>query len=325
MFGAIIVAGVPSVESISTDGVGADGLNNDGQTPFACMTLLGQSVVSRLADDWKQKGASAISVFAPQRGLSPKLTDLWRRAGQRLSEYEQQGIKSVVVAQADAYAEIDIEVMLGVHEESGETVTRAVSDDGPLHFWFLDPKRFSERDNLFEGLNTSRTVNFEVRGYVNRLETPRDVRSLVTESLSHRCHFRPQGYEIKPGVWMGGGAQVERSARVVAPAFIGRGVRIADECLITRGSNIESDSRVDFGTAVEDSSILSCSYVGIGLDLSHSLVDGDSLFNLRHNVKLRISDPFVMRRNNVNGSNNQPPSDFETGEMILSSTEELAK
>ena len=38
MFGAIIVAGVPSVESTRTDGTGAANLNfNDGQPPFACM------------------------------------------------------------------------------------------------------------------------------------------------------------------------------------------------------------------------------------------------------------------------------------------------
>ena len=324
MFGAIIVAGVPSVESTRTDGTGAANLNfNDGQPPFACMDLLGRSVVARLADDWKRNGASAVSVFVPQRFASN--ANLWTHAAERLSEYQRQGLSPVLIAQVGAYTEIDAVQMCGVHEESGESITRAFHGGSPLNLWNVTPERFPERESLFDALCAARSADYQVRGYVNRLETPQDVRSLVIESLGRRCHFRPKGYEHKPGIWMGGGAQVERSARVVAPAFIGRGVRIADECLITRGTNIECDSRVDFGTAVEDSSVLSGSYVGIGLDLSHSLVDGDTLFNLRHNVKLRISDPFVMRRTNAHGTNNQLPSDFETGEMILSSMEELAK
>jgi len=117
------------------------------------------------------------------------------------------------------------------------------------------------------------------------------------------------------------GAQIERSARMVAPAFIGRDAHISAECLVTRGSNVESNSRVDFGTAVEDSSILSDSYVGIGLDLSHSIVDGHNLLNLRHNVTLEITDPVVMRQNNVRGGNRQSLGSIETRQVALSSAE----
>ena len=74
-------------------------------------------------------------------------------------------------------------------------------------------------------------------------------------------------------------------------------VKIGDECLITRGSNVESDSEVDYGTTIEDSSILSNTYVGIGLDLSHSVAQGGTLLNLQHDVLLQISDPAVMRQN----------------------------
>ena len=107
---------------------------------------------------------------------------------------------------------------------------------------------------------------------------------------------------------------------MVAPAFIGRNVHISAECLITRGSNVESNSRVEFGTAVEDSSILSDSYVGIGLELSHSIVDGHNLLNLRHNVSLEITDPVVMRKNTVRGGDRQSLNG-ESRQMALSSTE----
>ena len=100
---------------------------------------------------------------------------------------------------------------------------------------------------------------------------------------------------------------MERSARIVAPAFIGRNCKVGDQCLITRGSNIESNSEVDYGTVVEDSSVLSNTYVGIGLDLSHSIVDGDNLLNLQHEVTLKITDPVVLRH--VRSSKFRPAKD----------------
>ena len=77
---------------------------------------------------------------------------------------------------------------------------------------------------------------------------------------------------------------------MVAPAYIGRGTRIAAQCLVTRGSSVESNCQVDYGTVVEDSSILSNSYVGIGLDLSHSVVDGNNLLNLERKIVVDFGD-----------------------------------
>ena len=75
---------------------------------------------------------------------------------------------------------------------------------------------------------------------------------------------------------------------------------------------MESDCQVDYGTVVEDSSILSNSYVGIGLDLSHSVVDGNNLLNLERNVTLEIADPCVIRQNRISRKekNRQSPIVF---------------
>jgi NDP-sugar pyrophosphorylase family protein len=157
-----------------------------------------------------------------------------------------------------------------------------------------------------------------VRGYVNRLVSPTDFRRLVVDGLSARCRLRPHGVETRPGVWICEGAQIGRGSRMVAPAYVGRNVQIMEDCLITRGSNVESNCQIDFGTAVEDSSILSDSYVGIGLDLCHSIVDGSNLINLRHNVTLEITDPVVMRKIAVRGGDRRPWADIERGQMALS-------
>jgi NDP-sugar pyrophosphorylase family protein len=83
----------------------------------------------------------------------------------------------------------------------------------------------------------------------------------------------------------------------VAPAYIGRGSRIREDTLITRCSNIESFSSVDYGTVIEDSSILANSYVGIWLDVSHAVVQGNRLLNLERNVLLEFSDTSLIREN----------------------------
>jgi NDP-sugar pyrophosphorylase family protein len=116
---------------------------------------------------------------------------------------------------------------------------------------------------------------------------------------------------------------VHRDSRIVAPAFIGRGARIGEQCLITRCSNIESNCQIDYGTVVEDSSILSNSYVGIGLDLSHSIVDGNNLMNLERGVTLEIADPCVIRQNRAprHDKNFKLPATFGRGGVHFSQVE----
>lgn len=125
---------------------------------------------------------------------------------------------------------------------------------------------------------------------------------------------------------MAEGAQVERGARIVAPAFLGRDVKISEQCLITRCSSIERNCQIYYGTVVEDSSILSGTYVGIGLDLLHCIADGICLVNLNREVALEIKDPVVMRlmrQNKRRGDGNrQIPSNFRHGEAVLSAAQE---
>jgi NDP-sugar pyrophosphorylase family protein len=133
-------------------------------------------------------------------------------------------------------------------------------------------------------------------GYVNRLNDARDLRRLAVDAFLGRCAIRPRGREIKPGVWIDDGARVHRSARIVAPAYIGRGTRVRASALITRCSNVERRCLVDYGTAIEDSSMLPYTYVGRGLDLAHSVCDGSRLVNLARNVAVTVEDAKIIGR-----------------------------
>jgi hypothetical protein len=73
---------------------------------------------------------------------------------------------------------------------------------------------------------------------------------------------------------------------------------------------------------VEDSSILSNSYVGIGLDVSHSIVNGNQLLNLERGVALEIQDPGMIRRAIPRKEANLQPADTFDWEEIISSRDE---
>jgi NDP-sugar pyrophosphorylase family protein len=239
------------------------------------------------------------------------------------ANYQRQGFETVLVVRCGAYVEIDVADMLSFHQQQGNELTRAFTDidNEPLDVWLADPSSLPDNAPLLSALSSAPAAMFRSQKYANRLQSPRDFRRLILDCFQGRCNLRPHGTEVKPGVWVCEGAQIARSARIVAPAFVGRNVQISDECLITRGSNIESNSVVDYGTVVEDSSVLSNTYVGIGLDLSHSIVDGRNLLNLQHNVSLEITDPVVMRENDTSVRGYETSAGIESDRVALSSAE----
>jgi NDP-sugar pyrophosphorylase family protein len=299
-------------------------------TPLVCVEVLGRSVIERLIDKLRRGGVEKISVY---RGISesPSCADIysaspiefcsaetaWGGAAQRLASCKDSGAEAIVVARVAGYVDFDLKDALQFHREQGQVVTRAFDDEGPLDLWIIDPAGISDGADILSTQSKVEPARYFVRGYINRLKHPRDLRRLAMDGLTSRCVLRPQGTESRPGVWMDEGAQVHRDARIVAPAYIGRGVRIAEQSLITRCSNLESNCQIDYGTVVEDSSILSNSYVGIGLDVAHSIVDGNNLLNLERGVTLEVSDPCVIRQNRVprQGRNFQSPISSGVGSV----------
>jgi len=324
VLGAIIIAGqtLREVGDTPSSGEGAK------HACLASIQVLGCSTIVRTVEYFRRSGVDEISVFgnratgghrSAEFDSSYREEDAWRSAAQQLRRYQEDGINTVLITRAGAYVECDVAALLEEHCEHGEPVTRTFDKDGPLDMWAVDPLRFSDGDELLTCLRNVSTADCEVGGYVNRLNGLSDVRRLAADILSSRCRMRPHGTETRPGVWMAEGAQVGRGARVVAPAYLGRGARIAEECLVTRCSSVESNSHIDFGTVIEDSSILPDTYVGIGLDITHSVVDGGEVLNLHHGVHLHISDPVVIRRT---ASHRDSRSEFQMGEMAMSAGEQ---
>lgn len=302
---------MPRAIVITEDWNGKLGEENDSPSryparpsSFASVEVLGVSILRRIVDGLRRGGVEHVSVLAPssdsdwtrlrRQNLFPN--DVWSDAMDELTKCRDEGEDALLIMRAGAYIDFEVAEVFQFHSESPRGIIRAFDDQGPLDFWIANPERLCEGDNLLSTLNAANPSPFPVKGYVNRLETPRDLRRLIVDGMNARSRLQPKGFQVRPGVWMGEGVHVEKGARIVAPAFLGAGVTISEQCLITRSSNVERHSYIDYGTAIEDTSVLPSTYVGIGLDVAHSIADGESLLNLDRGVSLRIGDPSVMRQ-----------------------------
>ena len=278
--------------------------------PLACVEIMGRSMLERTIERFVRADVDTVTVFALSesafdvnhlRGAFEKVNfetvdDMGSSLGEELGKFSQSGIEHAFVISAAVYTETDLFDLFSFHRESRQTATKAIDRDGPLRFGIVDCAKAHEMDiESFLMRGESTESSYFIREYVSRLAHSRDLRRTVTDALSGRCEMRPSGKEVKPGIWIDEGAQIHRRARIVAPAYIGRGAKVQQDTVITRCSSVEKDCYVDCGTVIEDSSILSDTHIGISVDVCHAVVSGNRLLNLERGVVLEISDPGVMR------------------------------
>jgi carbonic anhydrase/acetyltransferase-like protein (isoleucine patch superfamily) len=287
---------------------GSEGEPQFGE-PLACIEVAGYSTAERVVDRLLNAEVDFISVLikAPATRQMPRLeasekvrvqpvTDLASTIPQILADYSKNGIEHSFVTWSSAYAETDLLDLFYFHREARQTITPTVDREGAVPLWVADCAKAQQSLSDFSPLTWQLgKTSYFIRGYVNRLNHPRNLRQLAADTLRGRCYKRPRGREISPGVWLGEGAEVHRGARIVGPAYIGSGSKVLDNVLITRLSCIERDCRVDCGTVIEDSSVLANTQIGMWLDVCHAVVSGNKTLNLERDVLVEIRDPTVLR------------------------------
>jgi hypothetical protein len=299
--GILLVGGVTS----------NDGAERIAGVPIACLDALGVPVVQRVLRRLRHFGVckttlisdvsaetAAFAHCTPVDHHVPCLQaageDFWDAAEETFHRYAAEGADLVVALRVGPYVEIDYEEMIQHHLDKRCTISMAVDSQAVgLDLFVLDPSgRFDAKELFQSHLQRQRKEcePFPVTGYTNRLQTAADLRQLALDGLLTKNAVRPEGMEIKPGVFLGRGARIHRKARVVAPAFIGARVKVHAEALITRGSILEHHSEVDCGTVVENSTLLPFTRLGAGLDVMHSVVGFRRLAHLVRNVEVEITD-----------------------------------
>lgn len=297
---AIVVLGAPeeSYETIAGES-------------YALADVLGAPVVYRVLDQLKATAeVSSITVVteAPPstwpQGATPENgrgtwvqaagEQLWRTAEQAFEDHCQNGAEQILIIRIGAFTELDFGDVIKYHSQQSHHVTAVVDSQGvPLDIYVISGSRRNDAAYLFRHRLRqfrSRYEKYPFDGYTNRLTSPHDLRHLAVEGLMQRIRLKPEGTEIKPGVWVGRGAQIHRRSRVLSPAFIGAGCRVRAASVITRCSSLEHHTVVDCGTVVENVSTLPFTYLGAGLDVTHSVVGRSRVWNLKRNVEVEFAD-----------------------------------
>ena len=270
-------------------------------SPVAFSELLGQSLLDRVVQRLRGFGIEQVSVIsegaksklAPIDDLSSASNTFWSAWDSVVSQFLNNGIDTLLLVRMGPYVEVDIPELVHFHREGAHSVTQVYDDKGPLDLVLVDAAELKAGEGSFRSRLSALLPHrgrYRFSGYSNRLQEPADFRQLVNDAFLTRCAVQPLGREVRPGIWMGDYSFVDDSARVDAPAYIGTGTRIGPSCAIGGSSAIEQGCEVDCGTTIEDCCIFPGTYVGMGLNVRHSIVSGSQLFNLKRNVELEFSD-----------------------------------
>jgi len=341
VFGTIVVVdgeeptngGVPPGHSLSSTKQLTRGV------PLSCIEVLGQTILKVLTGDLQRAGANPISLVIESSAVEmaerevdrngeirvTRAEDVWYEAALKAVEYQKAGVTTTLLMSLNAYFELDLSDILQSHGEMRGRTMRGFDSEGPLNLWCI-ASGFATPARVLAELRMEQVAAYEIRGYVNRLNDPGCLRRLAIDVFHSRCRLRPNGREVQPGVWIANGAEVDQRASLQGPVFIGCHTKVAEQCLIEQCSNVERDCEVDFGTTVSDSYVMSNSYVGMGLDMSHSIVSGSNVMNLEHGVMLKVSDPSVLREHKVPSTlrNRMDPRRPRVDGMLFSPAEENA-
>jgi carbonic anhydrase/acetyltransferase-like protein (isoleucine patch superfamily) len=305
---------------------GAGGSNNSSRTgapvnapqlllgaPFAYSELLGQTMVDRVVHRLRAFGVEHVSVIS--EGVGNKIAVLhdpqgshgfWSAWDSIVSRFLNQGIEELLLLRLGPYVEIDVPDLVRFHHASADPLTQVYDSKGPLDLVLVNAAELKQGNGSYRSRLSNlipHRSRYRFSGYSNRLNSPSDFRRLVNDGLLGRCAIHPVGKEVHAGIWMNDYAVVDHTARIHAPAYIGAGTRIGAACAIGGSCAIEQGCEIDCGTTIEDCCIFPHTYVGLGLNLRHSIVSGSKLFNLKRNVEMQFNDRHLIA--NTLASRNQ--------------------
>jgi len=276
--------------------------------PPPLLEVAGKTPLQRTVERLRRFGAQTVTVLTEADVLPPASSGnghgetylntvrerYWRTAESAFNDVAQEGAELVLVMSLGPYAEIDFEKLVQFHLDKHARVTQAYNQSQPLQIFCISASRRNDAASLLRSqLSRCRVecAHFEHTGYVNPLQDARDLRQLAIDILTLRTETTPCGTQVRPGIWIGKGALIEKGARLVAPAFVGAMAKIRTHAVITRCSSIEHHGEVDCGTVTENSTVLPYCRVGAGLDVAHSVIGAAVIANLRRDATVEVLDP----------------------------------
>jgi hypothetical protein len=100
--------------------------------------------------------------------------------------------------------------------------------------------------------------------------------------------------QVMPGVWIGLRAEVDPTARLIAPCWIGDYARIGPRAVVGPGAVVDDRSVVEEGARVVESLVGPDTYVGRFVSVEQSLALGRLLIHAGLNSSVHVPDPFLL-------------------------------
>jgi hypothetical protein len=275
--------------------------------PLAMLDLVGKSLVEHTSDRLRRFGVEEIAVVCerqlpnPAHVISPNSArrlmvegeNLWNACQSVFNDFAQGGAEVVLVERLGPYLEVNFEHFVQFHLDCRAHVSLVSEGDRSLNLVAISASRRNDAAFLFRShLKEFRVMpaRYAFDGYSNPMRGSSDLRHLTCDVLMQRTQLTPAGHEMRPGIWMGRGARIERGARVVAPAYLGAGARIRSAALVTRASSVGQHAEIDCGTIVDASNVLPFTYVGAALELTNCVAGFNRLVSLDRKAEVDIAD-----------------------------------
>ncbi|HZR57527.1 MAG TPA: hypothetical protein VFA74_11685 [Terriglobales bacterium] len=274
--------------------------------PYGTWEILGKSLVERTLEHLKLAGISNSSTISengshsylfPSRAASTSnFVSTWEHT---ISKHLNEGAEFLLLIRIGPYVELDFENLLLFHRETAGTLTQVYDQSGALDIALVSATALRNgtgtfRNRLSAAVPKHRRYMFS--GYASRLKQLGDFRRLTQDALLGRNGIKPFGRQVSPGIWVAPDCRVDSSVNVVGPLYIGARSRIGAFCKINNATAIERDCEVDCGTYVENSSILAETSLGMGLQITNSIVLPGKLFRIDRNIEIDIKDRALIGR-----------------------------
>jgi mannose-1-phosphate guanylyltransferase/phosphomannomutase len=127
----------------------------------------------------------------------------------------------------------------------------------------LFPKLLAEGEPLF---------GYIAEGYWTDIGSIAEYARANADLLSGKVRVGPLGKELMPGVWTEGPVEIDESARITGPVFLGEGVKIGPHAQIVGPTVLRDYVSVDIGAVIDSSIVWRNSYVGERAELHGALV-----------------------------------------------------
>jgi len=239
------------------------------------MPILGNDVLQSWMDRVRKLGVKSLWLASGPHDGTVARSELARLA--------QQGVERLLVIKLKSYAEMDLADLLRFHCQKRNPVTEAHDARGQLGVSLLDRlalRAIEEKQEFSCDSTEPKRPAYKFNGYAKRIFSASERQELVGDALTGACAMRPLGTEIREDVWLGEGASLADSARVIGPTYIGARTIVRSGATIGSFVSVEHDCVVDCGTTVERSTVLPYTYLAPGLLIRQGLVDGGYLENL---------------------------------------------